>query len=404
MLKYFKTQNPSDCFGCKACKNICNHNAISFKTDNEGFDYPILDQIKCINCNLCTSVCPIEHFSKTKQINEPIVIACQNKNKKELSVSSSGGLFTLIAKHIISQGGSVYGAAFETTLKVKHIRINKIEELEQLRGSKYVQSDINDTFKQVKKDLQSNIKVYFVGTPCQISGLKLYLRKEYPNLITTDLICHGVPSQKAFDTCLNQLNKKYHSTINQYKFRDKNINGWSCWGSSSSFKKGHKIKNIIYDKNMKLYFNGFITGDMMRYCCYECPFTTTNRTGDLTLADYWSINKYHPNFPNISQGVSLLLINSHKGENIWHEIKEQTNFLISNIQYASQCNHNLTQTTPLNKEERSISYNLYFNDYKKFTKKYYPKKEFIEALKQFIKYYIKKSIFKKIYNLYKSKQ
>ena len=192
-----KLQDKSNCCGCYACYNICPKHCITMKADDEGFWYPNINKADCINCNLCEKVCPIINKIECTDNctdNKRTAYAMINKNEQIRMKSSSGGIFTLVAEYIINNKGSVYGAVIDDNLDVKHIRIDKIQDIVLLRGSKYVQSQIGKTLNQVKKDLDNGEKVLFTGTPCQIQGLRTFLRKDYVNLILMDIVCHGVPS------------------------------------------------------------------------------------------------------------------------------------------------------------------------------------------------------------------
>lgn len=213
---YFQTHSDYKCSGCTACMNICAHHAITMQENKEGFLYPVRDVVKCINCGLCERICPLEH--PVYKNSQPAVYAAYDKNAR--TGSSSGGLFFTIASHVIRRGGMVFGAAYVDGLKVKHVQARTIAELETLRGSKYVQSDLGDCFKQIKEELQKGTLVYFSGVGCQVAGLYAYLRKNYENLITSDIVCHGVPSQRMFDMHLSHIEKKHKSKVIGYSFRD----------------------------------------------------------------------------------------------------------------------------------------------------------------------------------------
>lgn len=400
MIKYHFTQNKYDCYGCRACEQICPKNAIEITADEEGFLYPQLKEDICIDCGLCNKVCPAENkrIDFTGQVKTSI--AAQVIDKQILEKSSSGGVFTLLASYILTAGGTVYGAAYNSSMYVNHIRVTSIKELSTLRGSKYTQSDIEDTYKLTREDLKKGIPVLFTGTPCQIHGLKLFLRKEYTNLFTIDLVCHGVPSHKLFQKIINAIENTYKKNITSYNFRDKNIAGWSCSSSLYIIRKSNKYVYLKYDKNMNAYFKAFIGGDFMRYSCYKCNYANTNRTGDITLADCWGIRKINPNFPNINNGVSLILINNSKGQEFWEKVKHKTYHELIDLNHAVKSNPNLHRPTPMS-TNRENSYKKVFNDYNSFIKEYGPKK--LDKLSFYTKYYIKHSILYKIYkNIKKS--
>lgn len=222
---YLVTHNKYECCGCSACLHICSVNAISMRADSEGFLYPQKDVSLCNNCGLCEKICPIEHpiYSNDK----PAVFAAYAKDERERMRSSSGAIFYIIAKSIIARGGIVYGAILDSNLQALHIGVDTLDALDSLRGSKYVQTNLNNVFIEVKQNLIAGRLVYFTGTPCQIAGLKAFLRRSYSNLVTSDLICHGVPSQKLFDMHLKYLCDIYGGDkVVDYKFRDNKGWGW----------------------------------------------------------------------------------------------------------------------------------------------------------------------------------
>lgn len=389
MIKYALTSNDSDCCGCRACEQVCAHHALSMKPNNEGFLYPVLDTSKCVECGLCERVCPMMHPEKA-QHEEGMAIVTQNTDSEDLKTSSSGGGFIAIAKYVLSKDGVVYGAAYQDSPTVAHERVDNINDLEKLKGSKYVQSDTRDVYSQIKVDLRNGKLVYFTGTPCQVAGLKLFLRKEYENLITSDLICHGTPSPRIFQNTVSHIEKYLDADFVDYSFRDKKVRGWSC-SSSSSYKRhaNGKVKYLNYSKDMEAYFKAFISGHLMRMNCYQCPFANTHRCGDITLADFWGVRKYMSDFPSVHKGVSLLLLNTEKGRKIMDAIKQTMYVRPIDMQTAIDTNANLRQPTPFNKE-RMNSYRLAFDNYPAFLKKYYQGNYLVNYLKVQVEYTIRK--------------
>lgn len=388
MLKVLQKYNPKECCGCRACEQVCTHHAITMKVDGEGFLYPTLDEKSCVDCGLCETVCPMQNAAKTLNC-DGAAYAAQNKCEKDLLTSSSGGMFIVIAKHIIGKGGIVYGAAYDGGTSVCHQRVETEEELERFKGSKYVQSDTAKTYSQVRKDLREGRYVYYTGTPCQIAGLKLFLRKDYPLLITSDLVCHGTPSHKIFDIMVQHMQDEAKAQFVDYSFRDKKTHGWACSSSSSYKKPNGKILYVKYSRHMEAYFKAFITGDLMRWNCYQCPFARYNRVGDITIADYWNVKKAHPEFPNISNGVSLVMVNTRRGDDLLKDISD--NVVLMNLakEEAMESNWNLRQPTPLT-EGRQLSYELAFCDYDAFVKKYYKGNYVKDKLKTEVEYFIRK--------------
>ncbi|MDM8240785.1 Coenzyme F420 hydrogenase/dehydrogenase, beta subunit C-terminal domain [Phocaeicola barnesiae] len=298
-----------ECTGCSVCLQVCPHQAITMVEDNEGFMQPEIDKNKCIECGLCVKKCPqLTNNLRNNKTSSTCYAAYSYIYQKN---GSSGGMFSAIANYILKNKGIVYGAAFNENLKLKHIGVMSETEMQPLRGSKYVQSDLNHTFKEVKKHLENNTLVLYSGTPCQIDGLLSFLgKKEYNNLITIDLICHGVPSQKAFDKWIQEISKKI-GDIKEFQFRK--LDGWSTVPRVTT--KNGKILSLRYD--MEAYMWAFYKGYLFRKCCYNCKYANINHPADITLADFWGIGNYGTVFkPDQTHGISLVLTNSTKGEEV----------------------------------------------------------------------------------------
>lgn len=302
------------CTGCGACFNKCPQNAISMQENEEGFLYPEIDSEKCINCGLCQKTCPI--CSATFENN--IVKTCYAVNTSteiRLNKTSSGGVFSIIAEYIIKNNGYVCGSTIDNHGIVKHIIINKSEDIIKLRGSKYVQSDMGNCYKEIKNLLDKNEFVFFVGTPCQVSGLKLFLQKDYDKLLTADLICHGVPSQKVFNKYLEELNLDEDEEILEINFRDKKFD----WGDYSLSVKTNK-RTSLRIKYEDSFLRAFLESLSLRTSCGSCKFARIPRQGDLTLADFWNIKKVDRSFYD-KKGTSLVLLNNEKSKTIFKKIK-----------------------------------------------------------------------------------
>ena len=238
-------KSKQECCGCQACFNICPKNAIEMIEDNEGFKYPSINKEKCIKCGLCEKVCPyVNEYSKKQILNESIAYGGWNLNEEIRRISSSGGIFTAIAKYIIEKNGVVCGAIFDENLNVVHDIVDNLNDLKKMNGAKYVQSDMRDNLKKIKKYLDNGRLVLFSGTPCQVSGLNSYLNKEYNNLYTCDIVCHGVPSPKVFNKYKKELEKDNSSKISFINFRDK-ITGWKSYSFLVKFKN-NKTFSAIY--------------------------------------------------------------------------------------------------------------------------------------------------------------
>lgn len=304
-----------DCCGCYACYNICSKECITMESDNEGFWYPKIDKDKCINCNLCEKVCPIINKPNNSLYQEKSY-AVFNKNEKIRLESSSGGIFSLLAEYVINNHGSVYGAVFDEDFNVKHIKIISLQDIELLRGSKYVQSKMEDVFKFIKNDLKNNKLVLFTGTPCQIVGLQSFLQKKYDNLILMDIVCHGVPSPLVWQKYINELKEYYKQDIQQICFRDKST-GWKTYSIKFLFNK-----DMYKDFGFKnIYMKGFLNDIYLRPSCYNCNFKGIKRISDITIADFWGIENILPEIDD-DKGTSLIVIHSEKGKQLFDRLSE----------------------------------------------------------------------------------
>ena len=300
---------PQQCTGCGACDNSCPVGAIAMNFV-EGFKYPQIDNDKCIGCLACEKACPILHPVCPPTNEKPIVYAARNKDAEIRRESSSGGAFSALATAVLSQGGCVAGAAYDEEMVVNHVLIDSLEQLPRLRGSKYVQCSINDNYKNVKEKLKQGLVVLFVGTPCQVSGLRSFLKKDYDNLYCCDFICHGVPSPLLFADYLKWLESNYNCKISSFNFRSKR-SGWYDALRVVNDKIVAKGKNDAY-------FLGFNRNITLRESCFQCPSIGLPRKGDITIADYWGIGrkyKYEP-MTEIEKGVSLIMVNNEKGGNL----------------------------------------------------------------------------------------
>ncbi len=307
------------CTGCHACYSICPKHCIEMQADNDGFLYPKIDRTICINCGRCENICPALNKPAPQKIGQ--AYACINKNDEVRMQSSSGGVFTLIAEYVINNGGAVFGAAFDENLSVRHIMIESVNDLGKLRGSKYVQSSIGNSYKEAKNLLECGRIVLFSGTPCQISGLLSYLGKEYSNLITQDLICHGVPPASVWHKYLDWLASVYSAAVDQRtapSFRDKST-GWKSYSLSVSFTDGKKSAKTFSED---LFMRAFLNDLDLRPSCYCCPSKGIQRQSDITLADFWGIENIVPEmFDN--KGTSLVIVNSDKGKQLFDTISPQ---------------------------------------------------------------------------------
>lgn len=240
------------CTGCLACADTCKMQAISVKKNGQGFSYPIINDAVCVRCGKCVSVCPVNVQKKNKAATTPF--ACWDKDNEERKSATSGGFFTCLAKKIVKDGGVAYGAAYDSSLKVVHKRITSLNEVAQIRGSKYVQSDTSQIYKKVKADLSIGQKVLFSGTPCQVAALKNYLGKDYENLLLVDIMCHGVPSPLIYDDYRRWLENKQKSKIRKLDFRYKKP-GWTVFSMKADFENGKSYVSSKYEDPYHCFFS-----------------------------------------------------------------------------------------------------------------------------------------------------
>lgn len=309
------------CIGCQACLSVCPKKCITMQEDDEGFLYPTLKKKKCIECNLCLEVCPVlKNYSSSKNIHIKAYAAI-NRNDHIRMQSSSGGIFTSLAEIVIDQGGVVFGAAFNKDFSVNTIFVDNKEDVVALQGSKYVQSDVGDSFKLARDFLNAGILVLFSGTPCQIGGLYAYLQTDYKNLITVDLICHGVPSPLVWRKYLDYQKSDSQSEIESISFRSKKT-GWKDYSLLFEFK--NKEDRLI-NHNEDLFMRVFLSDLCLRPSCYNCLFKTKNRLSDITLADFWGIENILPNMDD-NKGTSIVILNSLRGRYYFQQIAESIKY------------------------------------------------------------------------------
>lgn len=321
------------CCGCEACVQICPKGCITINEDEYGFSYPRADKNECINCSLCEQVCP--ELNQNSPRHPLKTYAATNKDKQTRFNSSSGGIFTSLAEYVIEHGGIVFGAAFDRNFEVCHISVDSKSGIKHLRGSKYVQSKIGNAYLLARKELKTGRLVLFSGTSCQIAGFKRFLNKTYNNLITVDIVCHGVPSPAVWRYYLDGIKSRNTDfEIGKISFRDKS-SGWTNYSLVIQATNGDIILKESHKKN--LYMRLFLTNLSIRPSCFNCPAKKGKSASDLTFGDYWGIEKIHPNI-NDNEGVSLILVNSPKGEAILNRINiEKTETGYSDILSGNSC-------------------------------------------------------------------
>ena len=339
--------NKVECCGCTACMAICAHNAIKMQRDEEGFYYPLVNENACSNCGLCVNVCP---NSNTKVFDLDECYATKRKNREKLLSSTSGGFAAALSEHILKQGGIVYGVAYKEFPHVATIRVDNIGDAEKFKGSKYVQSELKNTFKEALIDLKEGKMVLFTATSCHINGLLNYLsakRIDTSNLITLDFVCHGVPSPKLFEEYIDYISKHKHKVLD-YKFRTKSHK--DGWGAGSAgycptiiWENRHPSVNTLLARAYQILF---FSNNALRPHCYQCPYAGAGRPADFTVADYWGVKDFHPIFFS-ADGVSLVFVSTDKAKKIFNSI-EGIEYISTTFEKAVTKQANLQKPSKVN--------------------------------------------------------
>jgi NAD-dependent dihydropyrimidine dehydrogenase PreA subunit len=310
MMKLY--ENKAQCCGCGACSNSCPKQCITMIADEEGFKYPVIDHKNCLKCLKCIKVCPMHHSKNDDHSDISQYYTAQHKDDQIIMESTSGGVFSALADAFLAQGGIVYGCVYNETMQAIHIGSEKSHDLRRMRGSKYVQSDMQDCYVQIKKQLNEGKNILFTGTPCQVAAVKTFLGKNYDNLLLVEVLCHGVPSPKLFASYIAYLENKHHGKVVNYEFRNKKIHGWG-----SEHRSYYEIaRNGKIERYRPLlttaYSAAFYWGINLRPSCYECPYATPKRISDITIGDFWGFwRTYKRHFP---KGISIVALNSQKGK------------------------------------------------------------------------------------------
>jgi len=346
------------CSGCTACYAVCPASAIVMRADHEGFIYPEIDSGKCTNCGYCGQACPVLH---TNDPHEPLVVyAAKNKNESVRQQSSSGGVFTLLAQWVMGKGGVVYGAGWSTDWCVVHKGVETEHDLAEIRGAKYVQSDLGDVFRQVKEQLDSGRKVLFSGCPCQIAGLRSFLVTlgvSLPitngQLLLVDLICHAVSSPKVFQLYREELEKKYHAKTKSIFFRHK-MYGWKKFSLSFVFANA---KVYLSPLNQDFYLRGFLSELYNRPSCSICSWRNLMSGSDITIADYWGGHKKFPTFDD-DKGMSLVMANSFAGLHVVQNILPKCEYVQTDFSDVKATNPPVWRSSPPNRKRQMFFKNL----------------------------------------------
>ena len=367
------------CTGCHACYSVCPKQCISMQSDAEGFLYPKVNQSSCVECGLCNRVCPIENKQQLSLSKEPRAFAAMNQNDVVRLQSSSGGIFTLIAEHVIDQGGVVFGVAMDDSQNPFHCMATTKEELSYFRGSKYVQSQVGDAYGLAEQSLKRGKTVLFTGTPCQIGGLYAFLQKPYDNLITQDIICHGVPSAMVWQKYIYYREKKAKAKVSKILFRNKKF-GW----------KRHSLLFVFENQKEHLqtvekdpYLRVFLSNLCLRPSCYDCRFKGKSRVSDLTLADYWGIENDIPQMDD-GKGTSLVVAHSDKGLQMLNAIQKDIRIADVDLDSALRYNPCMVRSVSKPNDRDAFMKDVQCNSFD-WVKKKYLHRSVRERMRRFVK-------------------
>ena len=329
---YLENKKKENCCGCSVCADICPVHAIEMKTDLEGFLYPEIDNVKCISCNLCNQVCNFKPIKRGgKELDIPLAYGVKHKRQFERDSSRSGAAFIGISDVILKNKGVIYGAVMQKDFSVKHIRAENFEQRNRMKKAKYVQSTMLSICNSIEQDLKSGREVLFSGTPCQVAGVKSYLKLKNmlnENFYCCDLVCHGVPSPLIWKNYVEYIEKNYHGKVLEANFRDKEF-GWDSH-CESFVLKGRDRKIVSRD-----YTTLFYDHIMFRPSCHACPFANVHRPGDISLADFWGIEKHDQSFDD-NKGVSLVLVNTLAGRKLFEQASLVFDFFPCDVQDCLQ--------------------------------------------------------------------
>ncbi len=319
------------CTGCGACFNVCPKHAISFSDNDEGFPSPEIDESLCIHCGLCYKKCPVLYPPSVSRIRE--AYAAQMKDKKALKNSTSGGVFNVLAQDTINNGGIVFGCIWDSNYNARICAASETEQIEKMKGSKYVWSNARESYCEVKGNLDKGRQVLFCGLPCQVAGLRNYLSKDYDNLFLLDFLCSGTPSPLAFHKYLDSICSNTEYKDLNLKFRDKNPYGVGVHISYKDKKASPRGEHITNP-----YYYAFYSHLIDRRSCYHCSYGSDDRISDITVGDYWGIERYHPSL-DIKAGISALMVNTEKGEQLIKRVSEQLELTPTELSNISKANN-----------------------------------------------------------------
>lgn len=376
--------DPSKCSGCHSCFSACPKGCISMTADSEGFLYPTVNDSECVLCGACIKACPIITKKETEnKIEEITAYGAYNRDESIRQKSSSGGIFTLLAQSIIERGGVVFGASFNEDFSVSHSAALTVSDLAKFRGSKYVQSTIGNAYEEAQRYLKEGRAVLFTGTPCQIGGLYSYLGKDYDNLYTQDIICHGVPSPSVWKSYIEQRKKEAEANnVSSVFFKDKRT-GWKTYSISIEFDKDKSYtKRASADSMMR----AFMKNLCLRPSCHECAFKEKVRQSDITLADYWGADTLIPRWDD-DKGLSLVIVNSSRGRELFDSVKDKTEHIRTDFEKAIVYNSSMIKSAKASVKRDGFMSEIPCEDFDSTVNKYItaPKRTFKGRVKSVIK-------------------
>jgi len=384
-----------------ACVNVCQRDAIMIQVDKKGYEYPVIDENRCIHCNQCAVICQRRHTVKRNIPKQGY--AAQLRNTKDTKKSASGGVVQGIAREILERGGVCYGCTLkkdENGFFAEHIKVERIQELDKILNTKYIISRIGTCYRQVKKDLEAKKEVLFSGTPCQVQGLKAYLEKDYDNLLTVDVICHGVPSASLFNAYIRSIEELDKICVTNYIFRDKSIS-WGLNYCIHYYRVGDKRKKkkiVHYPKELSSFTIHYLNKEIFREKCYTCELANIHRVSDLTCGDFWSIEKEYPELiltsedrMKLSQGISCVLSNTNNGNNFIKRLEKRLILKSVEIEAIARNNENLNYASKKGKNREEVLKIFEEIGYMEIEKTYRRKlgwKKYIYRCKNFVKKYM----------------
>lgn len=343
------------CCGCGACATICPVNAIEMQPDEEGFLYPVIDEAACLDCGSCRDACPLHSENDPALHPEPRFYIARSRDEAVVRRSASGGAFTALSNVVLRRGGVVYGAVFDASLGVMHARAETPEQRDRMCGSKYVQSRAGDTYLRAREDLEQGREVLFTGTPCQLAGLQAALGRPYEKLICCDVICHSVSSPLMWQEYLRLLSEENGAAVTAVNFRDKTL-GWQRASTFKGFGYRTGSGEVQFDDRYYRLFFGWKV--IARPSCSICRYARVERCTDITIADYWGVEKYAPDWADY-YGVSFLMTSTQKGESLLHDCAPELRFAQRDPAEQIAENHRLLGPMAIPAEERAAFWSDY---------------------------------------------